>query len=108
MDHIGPHIIVTGNPIEGFNFIGPFPSVQDAATHGNSDADIPPADWWVAPLEAPEAGAGSAMSDPVALAQRLYTPIGNEPETWDEIVDHLDGYRATYERWLAVARKAMR
>lgn len=52
MDPNTPHIIVTGNPIDGFSFIGPFPHVQAAAEHGNSDGDLD-AEWWVAPLEAP-------------------------------------------------------
>lgn len=47
-----PHIIMIGNPVDGFNFIGPFENATAAAEHGNTDGDID-AEWWIAPLEQP-------------------------------------------------------
>jgi hypothetical protein len=47
-----PHIIITGNPAEGFEFIGPFPSLRDACLYANSDPHME-ADWWVAPCHEP-------------------------------------------------------
>lgn len=46
-----PHIIVTGNPVEGFEFIGPFDSDVDAARYGNEDPDME--EWWISPLDRP-------------------------------------------------------
>jgi hypothetical protein len=49
-------IIVTGNPISGHNFYGPF-DTADSAT-GYMDhvlTDCEGEDWWVAPLVTPEA-----------------------------------------------------
>jgi hypothetical protein len=40
-----PYIIITGNPVDGFSFQGPFSSRDDAIEHaerGKVDAD-----WWV-------------------------------------------------------------
>ena len=46
-----PAIVVTGNPVDGFTFYGPFPSGQEAVewadNAGRGDCDT---DWWVAPL----------------------------------------------------------
>lgn len=44
-------IVVLGNPLDGFGFIGPFPSRQSAETWMEMhDNDYPDAEWWVAPL----------------------------------------------------------
>ena len=48
-----PHIIVFGNPVDGFGFIGPFTGAIAAARHGNTNAHIDH-DWWIAVLDAPE------------------------------------------------------
>jgi hypothetical protein len=50
---MGLHIIVIGNPVDGFNFIGPFTTAQDAVRHANEDGNID-AEWWIAPLEGPD------------------------------------------------------
>jgi hypothetical protein len=47
-----PHIIVTGNPVEGLEFYGPFDSFGDAAFFGANDPHLP-ADWWIALLHSP-------------------------------------------------------
>lgn len=52
---MGPHIIVYGNPVDGLQFIGPFKTAYDAACHGNRDAHLSDAEWWIAPLEAADA-----------------------------------------------------
>jgi hypothetical protein len=43
-------IIVAGNPVDGFEFYGPFESEEDAAAwaeHGQ------PGDWWIARVHTP-------------------------------------------------------
>ena len=47
-----PHIIVTGNPVDGLNFIGPFPNSASAIERADHDGRLD-ADWWIAPLERP-------------------------------------------------------
>lgn len=47
-----PHIIVMGNPVDGFEFIGPFPNAATAAEYGNTDPYTDEGDWWIAPLHA--------------------------------------------------------
>ncbi len=42
-------ILIKGNPVDGFEFVGPFPSNEDAMEHGDSVKT----DWWVAELEEP-------------------------------------------------------
>jgi len=43
----GMHIIVTGNPIEGLRFYGPFKTIDDASDVAKDFCD---GDWWLAPL----------------------------------------------------------
>jgi hypothetical protein len=46
------HIVVTGNPVDGFQFHGPFPSGNDAAEWAEQHCAR---EWWlIAPLEEPE------------------------------------------------------
>jgi hypothetical protein len=40
-------IIITGNPVEGFEFTGPFATQEDALRHTEQDATLG-ADWWLA------------------------------------------------------------
>lgn len=47
------HILITGNPVDGFDYTGPFDTASDAADYANTH-DIMP-DWWVAPLAKEEA-----------------------------------------------------
>ena len=45
------HIAIYGNPVDGFRYVGPFESKEDALTYV---ADEPSSDnWWVAELYAP-------------------------------------------------------
>lgn len=46
---MGLHIVITGNPVYGFKFFGPYPTRDDAIEAGQWFDN---ADWWVAPLEA--------------------------------------------------------
>lgn len=48
-----PHIIITGNPVDGFEFIGPFDNVDDALVYLNTDPHLLDGDYWTAPLHAP-------------------------------------------------------
>lgn len=59
-DGDGPAIVVVGNPIDGFQFCGPFASHGEATEYGD---DLEP-DWWVAPLRAPETAAVYVATDP--------------------------------------------
>lgn len=46
---MGLHIIVTGNPVDGFEFYGPFNNGVEAAEAGNTDPHLADG-WWTAPL----------------------------------------------------------
>lgn len=48
-DLFGLHIIVTGNPVDGFEFFGPFKTGEDAIIFGNTDPHLTD-EWWVAKL----------------------------------------------------------
>lgn len=48
--HDLPHIIVIGNPVEGFKFIGPFVTAAEAVDYADTNQRIE-ADWWIAPLQ---------------------------------------------------------
>lgn len=41
-------ILITGNPVDGFQYHGPFDSTEDAADWASRTQD---ADWWVAPVQ---------------------------------------------------------
>lgn len=53
------HILITGNPRDGFNHVGPFPSHDYAADFGGDETS---ADWWVVELTSP-----SGNPDPRAI-----------------------------------------
>lgn len=42
-------IVITGNPMVGFTFVGTFQSVQDACDYGEGIGDF----WWVSELRKP-------------------------------------------------------
>ena len=46
-----PHIVITGNPVDGFIFYGPFKSSEDAIDYGENDVF---GEWWIAEIEEPE------------------------------------------------------
>lgn len=48
------HIIMIGNLIDGFEFIGPFETDAAAIEHANNDPHID-AEWWLVKLDAPDA-----------------------------------------------------
>jgi hypothetical protein len=50
MKHPEQYIIICGNPADGFNYIGPFESRDEASAHAANDT---PAEWWIVALEAP-------------------------------------------------------
>jgi hypothetical protein len=47
-----PHLIIRGNPVDGFEYSGPFENAAAAALYGNTDPHND-GDWWIAPLHAP-------------------------------------------------------
>lgn len=47
----GMHVLIVGDPVGGFQIIGPFKTGEDAIRHGEREC----ATWWIAPLEAPDA-----------------------------------------------------
>lgn len=50
-EYMGMHVLITGNPVDGFKVYGPFKTGIDAAEAGD---DVPDSDWWTMPLHAPE------------------------------------------------------
>ena len=50
---MGLHVIISGNPVDGFEIYGPFATAEEAANFGNTDAHID-GDWWIAPLHSIE------------------------------------------------------
>lgn len=46
------YIVIYGNPGDGFHFIGPFDTIDEATEYGK-DATR---DWWIAELNAPADG----------------------------------------------------
>jgi hypothetical protein len=58
-------VVIYGNPADGFNYVGPFESRDDAALYAAEDT---PADWWIVMLDAP------AAPDVYEGHQREYNP----------------------------------
>lgn len=53
---MGLHIVITGNPLDGLEFYGPFKTADDAVAFGERlDPRLGDGSWWIAPLQAPEA-----------------------------------------------------
>jgi hypothetical protein len=48
------HILIMGNPVDGFQFIGPFDIIDDAIKYGNTDGNIGDHEWWTAEILVPE------------------------------------------------------
>lgn len=46
-------LIITGNPVDGFRFIGPFEDHDAALAYAELEGASIEADWWIAPIEAP-------------------------------------------------------
>jgi hypothetical protein len=46
------YIVVTGNPVDGFEFIGPFESNTAAIEHGENNCNGV-GDWYIAPIQTP-------------------------------------------------------
>jgi hypothetical protein len=46
-----PHIVVYGIAIDGFFFVGPFPTAEEAVQYADSERESQ--DWWIAPLDSP-------------------------------------------------------
>jgi hypothetical protein len=43
------YILITGNPVQGFQYTGPFNDPEEAGNYALTSGTE--ADWWVAPLE---------------------------------------------------------
>lgn len=50
-DLMGMHILITGNPVDGFEYFGPFKTGKEAITYGEERLGN---DWWIAPLRGKE------------------------------------------------------
>lgn len=46
------YILIFGNPVDGFTYLGPFDSTEEANDY--ADDKIRRDDWWVAILDKPE------------------------------------------------------
>lgn len=44
-------LLVTGNPVDGFSFVGPFDDHAKASEWADRRMD---SDWWIVPIEKPE------------------------------------------------------
>jgi hypothetical protein len=51
---MGLCIIITGNPVDGFGYFGPFKTCEHAFRHAE---ELRLQEWWIAPLEAPNEAA---------------------------------------------------
>lgn len=49
---MGIHIVMVGNPVDGFRFFGPFKTWEHANDFAAQGID---SEWWIVKLEAPEA-----------------------------------------------------
>lgn len=47
-------IIITGNPGDGFEYIGPFDTFDDAHYQATTDGTIDDHEWWIITLTAPD------------------------------------------------------
>jgi hypothetical protein len=56
-------ILVSGTPVTGFEFLGPFPDLEAAEGYASTDRGCRDNPWWVAVLESP---------DPAALKDAIY------------------------------------
>lgn len=48
------YIIITGNPVDGLRFIGPFTTGVEAAEFVCADPYLDDHEWWIAKIESPE------------------------------------------------------
>lgn len=46
----GMHILITGNPVDGFEYFGPFKTGDDAIAYAETARFD---GWWIAPLQEP-------------------------------------------------------
>lgn len=44
------YIVIDGNPVDGFDYTGPFESEEDAIHY--AEFNLAGIDWWIAPLRA--------------------------------------------------------
>jgi hypothetical protein len=49
---MGRHIVITGNPVDGLFFYGPFATADEASDWAETNHDGQ--DWWIAPLASQE------------------------------------------------------
>lgn len=47
-------ILITGNPVDGFTYIGPYATAEEASEEGDNGPLGGEGDWWVAPLQSTE------------------------------------------------------
>jgi hypothetical protein len=59
------YIIVTGNPVDGFGYIGPFVDRDDAVRYSDCLSDL---DWWIAEVNPPELESGGLTQADVMAA----------------------------------------
>ena len=49
------YILISGNPVDGFEYIGPFDGPEAAHEYVENDRDMRDGDWWVHLLQEPAA-----------------------------------------------------
>ncbi len=55
------HVLIVGNPVDGFAIYGPFETADDARSAGE---DTSAADWWIATLQPPSSASVEPFMDP--------------------------------------------
>lgn len=51
--HALPHVIMTGNPVDGCILLGPFENYDAGLEYANDYSNAFTADWWLVPIHKP-------------------------------------------------------
>ena len=70
-------VMVRGNPVDGFLFVGPYESREEAI----KDGDIVDTEWWVAELESAEWD--EAEESALETVAKVKAPALADDEDWD-------------------------
>ena len=70
---MGLSIVITGNPVDGLFFYGPFKTAEDANEW--ADAEQSDQEWWVAPLDEPTASTVFESEDVKSKFELLPTSV---------------------------------
>lgn len=80
-----PNILIHGNPVDGFQFIGPFPDGEEISEYHTEPLD----EWWIGSLEAPLGSHGRPVEDTRKGLVLNRSTNGAWDGTYDVIVERL-------------------